>query len=261
MYTIEQIRLVHGRKWNAGLGSISAEEAFFLQEGVAEDKPANVIEIGTASGLSTGFLAMFMHACHGSRIISLDYDTTFWGDRSKETGYLAKEIYSSNRVSLDIVRGKTASCLPQVVHNIEFDLAFIDANHQHPWPTLDTICLLPFMRPGARVYHHDLSLYKNPRHRYGIGPKYLYDQIPGKRRQLIQDPKRNMYYIKTPKRFARLQSSLEDSLRIPWTLMNSIETQVMKGIIHIAYKYWNSELGCVLEETAKNYNLGFLDKR
>jgi predicted O-methyltransferase YrrM len=60
MYSIDQIHAIHGRIWNAGLGSISAEEAAFLQDGVASDNPTNVIEVGTASGLSTGFLALFM---------------------------------------------------------------------------------------------------------------------------------------------------------------------------------------------------------
>ncbi len=60
MKTIEEIYKIHDMCWRKGYSSISAKEANFLQIGIAEDKPKRFIEIGTASGLSAGFIALFM---------------------------------------------------------------------------------------------------------------------------------------------------------------------------------------------------------
>ena len=37
------------------------------------------------------------------------------------------------------------------------DLAFIDANHKHPWTAIDFLLLLPLIREGGVVVLHDMD--------------------------------------------------------------------------------------------------------
>jgi hypothetical protein len=40
----------------------------------------------------------------------------------------------------------------------EFGLAFIDADHRHPWPLLDMLRLAPYLQSSAWILLHDIQL-------------------------------------------------------------------------------------------------------
>ena len=55
---------------------------------------------------------------------------------------------------------------------------FIDADHTHPWPTLDLLALLDVVAPGGEVILHDINLpVINPAFQ-DWGAKYLFDGAP-----------------------------------------------------------------------------------
>ena len=254
MLPIQTIRELHKSYWKKGFGSISAKEAFFLQMGIAQHKPRRVIEIGTASGLSTGFIALFMHENNGSELTTLDLDTTFWLDRSKSTGYLAEQIYPHGNIKINYIRGKNSSCIPEHLSQGKFDMGFIDANHQHPWPTLDMICLLPAMEKACAIYHHDLSLYKNQNPIYGIGPKYLFDQVSDDMKEVTSEPEANIFFLRTPDNYADMQQAMIDSLYLPWTIRQKIDISTIQSIAKLAHTHWSQELSDVIHFTANKFN-------
>jgi predicted O-methyltransferase YrrM len=255
MFTLQEIRNIHGKYWKKGYGSISAKEALFLQSGIARYKPKRFIEIGTASGLSTGFIALFLHANGGDELITLDLDTTFWMDKSKPTGFLAEQIYPDKDVSIEYVRGHNVLYVDQYLSDKKFDMAFIDANHQHPWPTLDMICLLPVMVKGALIYHHDLALYKKQDPTIGIGPKYLFDQFSDEFREITREPEKNIYFIRYHGAYTDLQQAMIDSLHLPWTVRNKIDPTTIQSIADLARARWSHELAEAVLATADKFNV------
>jgi predicted O-methyltransferase YrrM len=259
MISYEEIKQIHQAHWKKGYGSISAKEAYFMQLGIGEHKPKRFLEVGTASGLSTGFIGLFMNENEGESILTIDYDTTFWMDRSEPTGYLAERIMKDcgPDVKIDFVRSTISTHVALDRQSQEkFDMAFIDANHQHPWPTLDMIAILPFMEPGAFIYNHDLALYKLQSPIFGIGPKYLFDQIPEHLRKVTSDVKENIFYVKTPTDYRVLEKAMMDALFLPWTLRHKIEQPILNKFISIARQYWSEELADAIQITAEKFNIG-----
>ena len=80
MLSVDEIHEVHMSHWEKGYGSISSKEAYFVQEVVYSCRPVDFLEIGTASGISTGFIAKFMDACQGVRLVSIDLDDLLQGE-------------------------------------------------------------------------------------------------------------------------------------------------------------------------------------
>ena len=58
------------------------------------------------------------------------------------------------------------------------------------------ITTLPIMAKGAQIIYHDLSIYKHQTPIYGVGPKYLFDQIPDHLITVINDNDKNIFSIK-----------------------------------------------------------------
>lgn len=252
MIGLDIIREVHKKFWKPGYGSISAKEAYFIQQGIAEYKPKRFLEIGTASGLSTGFIGMFLSQNDGEEVVTLDIDKVFWADQTKETGFLAKDICDGD-IKITYIREKDSTYLQENYIEDKFDMAFVDANHQHPWPVLDMIAVLPLMKKGALIYHHDLALYKNQTPIYGVGPKYLFDQIPEYIRCAIKEVEKNIYYIKTPDNYMDLAPALIDALYLPWTIRKKIPESIFDKYKYIAKRYWNEDLVDALEKTAGKF--------
>ena len=255
MIGLQNIRDLHRQYWRKGYGSISANEANYIQMGVSQYKPRRFIEIGTASGLSAGFIGLFMHENGGGELVTIDLDETFWVDRSKETGFLARDICPHDSVDFRFLRGQNSLCIEGCLSEQKFDMAFVDANHQHPWPTLDMICLLPAMVDGALIYHHDLALYKKQDPIFGIGPKYLYDQIPDALKNKTGESAGNIFFVKVPENYIDLQSMIIDSLFLPWTIRSNIAPTAIQGFCEIAEKHWSQDVVDAIQETAKKFNL------
>jgi predicted O-methyltransferase YrrM len=53
---------------------VAIDELGFLQDLIVKYRPRRFIEIGMASGLSTGFLARFLAENEGADLVSIDHD-------------------------------------------------------------------------------------------------------------------------------------------------------------------------------------------
>ena len=177
----EEIIAIHERYVGPGFGTTTPDELVFIQDLIKQHRPKRFLEIGTASGFSTGVIARMLEAHGGRAITSIDLDTQFFGDTDKESGFLARAIYQGDKVEIKLHTKVTAFDLEAL--GGPWDMAFVDANHQHPWPVLDTLALAPHLNNSRIVIHHDLQLFRRFKAFRGVGPRLLFNEVPDAYRQ------------------------------------------------------------------------------
>jgi predicted O-methyltransferase YrrM len=120
-----------------GYGSITGGEAAFIESLISEHRPKNFIEIGTASGFSAGMILHFMGDHGGESLTTLDLKNRFFAEMDKPVGFLIDEICPCSSVSC--LRMPLSSSLDITPLGKSYQMAFVDADHRHPWPMLDTL--------------------------------------------------------------------------------------------------------------------------
>jgi len=225
----------------------------FVQDLIEEHKPADFLEIGMASGLSGGLLATILENNGGKTFSSIDYDNTFFGDPSRENGFLIDEIYTGSKVKVEKHPFTTSIDLAKI--DKKFDMAFIDANHQHPWPAIDTLCLFPYLTGEKIVIHHDLKLFKNQDVVYGIGPKYLYDQFHTSFRINSDANQGNIYALRLDAiDVDHLVSIAINAFSMPWTLRHPLSPEIIEQINFLLESHYSSKLAEVFTNCARKFN-------
>lgn len=205
-------------------GHISPEDADFLHRIVTELRPNVLIEIGVASGCSS---AVILHAMHGigrGRLVSYDIATRCYFDERHMVGAAVAEMKTPGMDRWQLHCGKALDAA-RVFDGQDVPLAFIDANHAHPWPTLDALALLPAMAPDGWYVLHDINLpqiYKTGGFRQ-YGAQFLHDGWPGEKRRSggTQD---NIGAIRLLGEINRSRAALVELLSIPW------ETKVHESV-------------------------------
>lgn len=241
---LAEISSIFSKYWKRGYGSITAQEAFFLQNLIHAYRPSNLLEIGMASGLSCGLMANFLDLSGGGHIVTIDHDNTFFGDNSKSNGFLIDQIYTGSKVKINKAPFHTALDLDKF--NSVFDLVFIDANHQHPWPTLDTLLANPWLAGSKIVVHHDYKLYIHQTKPIGIGPKYLYDQFPDHLKLRSPEDDGNIFALSLAIDHQDLEEIAISSLMLPWSLQTPLtargESSLASRIVRTLSKYYSTRL-------------------
>jgi len=165
-------------RWFGEMGAIDGQDVAFIADLIAQHRPRNVVEIGCASGMSSCILAALMSSAGGGTLNSFDLMEHYYVNPEKPVGYLLAEAPPHPGVSVTVNRGKT--CL-DVAGQIDgqIDLCFIDAAHKHPWPLIDTLGVLPLMKPGGIIIHHDLQMFRTAQgNAYANGPKMVLALAP-----------------------------------------------------------------------------------
>ncbi|MFN4154497.1 MAG: class I SAM-dependent methyltransferase [Paracoccaceae bacterium] len=165
-------------RWVGDMGAIDGQDVAFIADLIEQERPRNVVEIGCASGMSSCILASLLSSAGGGTIHSFDLMERYYVNPEKPVGYLLDEAPSHPGVGVTVHRGKT--CLDVVDHiDGPIDLCFIDAAHKHPWPLIDTLCILPLMKPGGLIIHHDLQMFRSTHgDNYANGPKMMFVIAP-----------------------------------------------------------------------------------
>lgn len=140
--------------WSHGHGAVDSPDLAFLHMCLSAARPDVVVEIGTATGLSTAALAEMQRSILGApgHLRTYDLRDRLWFDESLEVGCMIGEVLGDDPMgvgpSITSVTGATSVYASGDLDAGSVDFAFIDASHQHPWPILDTLMLLPLMRTG-----------------------------------------------------------------------------------------------------------------
>lgn len=250
---LQEIERLIRKYWKPGWGSIASDEAAYIQSLIERYRPRHFIEIGTASGLSGGLIACFLDENEGESFTTIDHDNTFFGDMSRENGFLLADVYNSDRVKLKKLSFKTALDVPDL--SMQFDMGFVDANHQHPWPLIDTLCLYPFMSGPKIVVHHDLSLYRKQDVACGIGPKYLFDQFPELYRHRSDANEGNIFSIDLSGSRECIEGIASDGFYLPWTLRTPLQKKFIDSLRQILQAHYSENLCSIFEECLKRFNV------
>jgi predicted O-methyltransferase YrrM len=210
-------RLYHKRpQW--AVGTISHHDARFLFGRALRSRADVLIEVGTASGLSTAFL------CHAAdrasaagrigpdfHVHSYDVDTQFYADRSRGVGDGAREMLDPGLLAHITFHAPATAATVRDQHDLDsIEFAFIDASHQHPWPSLDLLAMLACLRPGGEVLLHDIDLPRLTPHTPVRGAKLLFDELDVEKEADRRGPIPNIGSIEVPDDKSGLREQLID---------------------------------------------------
>lgn len=248
----DEIRQRHKALLLPGYGTVFDDELIFIQDQIVAHKPRTFVEVGMASGLSTGFIAQFLEENGGQEFLSIDYDDTFFGDTSKPNGFLVPEIYQGTKV--DVTLQKFAISLDVESMSRTFDMGFVDANHQHPWPVIDTLALYPFLTGPKLLLHHDLRLFASLSRLLGLGPKYLFDQFPESHRVQSAAREGNIFLLDLTLDKAVFEARMADAFLLPWSLLTPLQPPVIARIQELLETHYSANLLAVFNQALAFYN-------
>ena len=162
----EYCHALYHRQPNWVTGSISYYDTRFLFKTALESGSRVAVEIGTAAGFSTGVLCRALDIASrlgrippDFQVVSYDISPKFYADLNKRVGDAAREELPAELLEHVVFKNPaTALDVRKDYAETGVELLFIDANHQHPWPTLDLLATLDVLRPGATVLFHDINL-------------------------------------------------------------------------------------------------------
>src|SRR4051794_26169725 len=148
-------------------GGIGSRDYFFLTCLVSILAPRRVIEIGTLTGFSTAIIAAAIDHQYGAGLPSgrkgitvdtIDSQTHCIIDESRPIGFEIPDLIPDLVSTVRIHTGRDSDVVREIAKPREFGLAFIDADHRHPWPLLDLLRLVPYLQSQAWIVLHDIQL-------------------------------------------------------------------------------------------------------
>lgn len=143
-------------------GGIGSRDYFFLTCLVSIVAPRRVIEIGTLTGFSAAIIAAAIYHQHGEHnaitVETIDRSTQCSIDLSRPIGFEIPELIPDLVSTVRIHTGRESGFVREIASPGEFGLAFIDADHRHPWPLLDVLRLALYVQPRGWMVLHDIQL-------------------------------------------------------------------------------------------------------
>src|SRR5205823_385167 len=143
-------------------GGIGSRDYFFLTALVSILAPRRVIEIGTLTGFSAAIIAAAIHRQHPDRagitVETIDRHAHCIIDTTRSTGFEIPDLIPDLVSTVRVHTGRESDLVREIAQPGEFGLAFIDADHRHPWPLLDVLRLAPYLQSGAWIVLHDIQL-------------------------------------------------------------------------------------------------------
>lgn len=143
-------------------GGIGSRDGFFLTALISILVPRRVVEIGTLTGFSAAIMAAAVHRQHGNNggiaVETIDLHAHCIIDETRPTGFEIPELIPDLASTVRVHTRRESDFVRQLGAGGEFGLAFIDADHRHPWPLLDVLRLAPYVQAGGWILLHDIQL-------------------------------------------------------------------------------------------------------
>jgi Methyltransferase domain len=156
-------------------GGIGSRDYFFLTALVSILAPRRVIEIGTLTGFSAAIIAAAIHRQHEAvptgagmlpqsrdrssiTVETLDADTHCCIDQARPIGFEIPELIPELASTVRVHTARHSDFVRELAAREQFGLAFIDADHRHPWPLLDFLRIAPHLQDRGWIVLHDIQL-------------------------------------------------------------------------------------------------------
>ena len=199
-------------------GYVSHFDARYLLIRTLAARTDVVVEIGTASGVSTAILCHALDLARragtiddGFEVRTYDALEHFYADETKEIGEAARAMLDADLMGHIVFRNPaTAATVVEDLEPETLALAFIDADHRHPWPALDLLTLLPCLRPGAEVLLHDINMPARHPQSAQWGASHLFEGVDVEKQAYEADAIPNIGSIWIPDDKDHLRQQLVD---------------------------------------------------
>jgi hypothetical protein len=231
-------------------GGIGSRDYFFLTCLVSILAPRRVIEIGTLTGFSTAIIAAAIHRQHrplsGSGLPSgrneitvetIDSQTHCIIDKKRPIGFEIPDLIPDLVSTVRIHTGHESDFVREIAAPGEFGLAFIDADHRHPWPLLDVLRLAPYIESGGWILLHDIQLGtygesereagKQPEGGTPFGAEWLFERWPFRKVRSF-----HIGAIELPQRQDALIPFALDLMEQPFELTGTAAKRARRALYH-----------------------------
>ena len=130
----------------------------FLNGIVRQIKPKKILEVGVASGGSAAIILNAINEYNDSFLYSVDYFKEYYRDKTKDSGFIIKELYPHFLNKWKLYTGGT---IAKFIDNIgkDIDLCLLDTVHSNPGEFLDFLVVLPYLKNGSVLVIHDIALH------------------------------------------------------------------------------------------------------
>ncbi|MDD3312784.1 class I SAM-dependent methyltransferase [Pseudodesulfovibrio sp.] len=205
----------------------TTRERFGLIMGVLETfRPVVMAEIGVSAGILSGaLLHKASQYAESPKLYGVDLGRTCYYDEDRPIGVGLREARPELSPLFDLRLGKTAADLDGIVEG-KLDFAYIDANHCHPWASIDMLCLLPHMRDGGIIGLHDTNPARIDSH--ANAAVYTFHSLNAEKFSDVEyDVLGSGFCVYRPD--AAFLQSLLDSFLIPWE--TDVPDAVLEAVI------------------------------
>lgn len=152
------------RDWRR-IAMLPRPDVFFAAAVASIVASPRALEIGTASGFSAALIAQILalrEAERGARgteplVHTVDRKAAFVFDPTQPVGFAIGLVAAGLRDRIVVHAEKDSSLCASLPGTDAVRFAFIDGNHQHPWPLADALRLQRLM-PGGWLLLHDIDL-------------------------------------------------------------------------------------------------------
>ncbi len=260
MLSLDEIDLVFEQYYFEGMGAVSRYDAKFLCELIEETRPSKCFEVGVASGMSTTFLLMALaKVSPESELISVDISQQYYADRTKEVGYVVDAAIPEKGCMYGLHFHHWSADAEKFATDSKFDFVFIDAHHSHPWATLDTMLILPFVKTGTWIAVHDIALKDIPRFASETGPFNVYEVFSSpKKKSLFEN--QNIGAFQITKKHRDYEGQLLESLTQKWTVSGVIKQSFYDRIFETVERFYSAEFAAQVRAMIEAHNKNIVSR-
>ena len=254
MLSLDEIDTVFSEYYFDGMGAVSRDDAKFLCDLIEESRPSKCFEVGVASGMSTTFLLKALAKIGPEReLVSVDISQQYYADRTKEVGYVVDAAVPTPGCKFGLHFHHWSADAEKFAADEKFDFVFIDAHHSHPWATLDTMLILPFVKAGTWIVVHDIALKDIPRFATETGPFNVYDAFsPPKKKSQFEN--QNIGAFQVAENHREYEAPLLASLAQEWTVSGVIKESFYNRIFEMVERFYSAEFAAQVRAQIEAHN-------
>lgn len=221
---------------------ISTAEHGFIGGLLKKYQPHKIVEVGVAGGGTTAVIMKCLDLMQTkAQMYSVDLSEQCYRRQGKVTGYQLNEI-REELGNISNHKFLLGHILPKVVDEIggEIDFVVLDTVHSLPGELLDFLCILPYLKDGAVVVLHDVTLNLHDISRKGsYATKIILDAVSGKKYFNYKEELLNIGAIEINEDTRKNIANVFSALSITWaSLPSKDEMDCYKNLFQ---KYYDAE--------------------